>query len=139
MRSAQSTTLAEFRRDQVASMVGQQQAKQDGAPPPINRVHSAPRLSQGEDVLPKIVVGICAMDKKARSKQMANIMKRLSRYGEFEVVVFGDDTILNAPVEDWPVVGCLLAWHSEGFPLKKVRGVVVWRPGRMARRWARHA
>ncbi|KAL6771291.1 VIP1 [Auxenochlorella protothecoides x Auxenochlorella symbiontica] len=127
MRSAQSTTLAEFRRDQVASMVGQQQAKQDGAPPAINRVHSAPRLSQGEDALPKIVVGICAMDKKARSKQMANIMKRLSRYGEFEVVVFGDDTILNAPVEDWPVVGCLLAWHSEGFPLKKAQQYVVLR------------
>uniref|UniRef100_A0A1D1ZXV8 Inositol hexakisphosphate and diphosphoinositol-pentakisphosphate kinase n=1 Tax=Auxenochlorella protothecoides TaxID=3075 RepID=A0A1D1ZXV8_AUXPR len=127
MRSAQSTTLAEFRRDQVASMVGQQQAKQDGAPPAINRVHSAPRLSQGEDALPKIVVGICAMDKKARSKQMANIMKRLSRYGEFEVVVFGDDTILNAPVEDWPVVGCLLAWHSKGFPLKKAQQYVVLR------------
>ena len=37
-----------------------------------------------------------------------------------QIVVFGDDTILNKPVEEWPVVDCLLSWHSEGFPLKKV-------------------
>lgn len=53
-----------------------------------------------------------AMDKKARSRQMNHIVDRLLRYGEFEVVVFGDDTILNQPVEEWPRCDCLLSWHS---------------------------
>ena len=53
-----------------------------------------------------------AMDKKARSKQMNHIVERLLRYGEFDVVVFGDDTIVNKPVEEWPLCDCLLCWHS---------------------------
>jgi hypothetical protein len=52
------------------------------------------------------------MDKKARSKQMNHIVDRLLRYGEFDVVVFGDDTITNKPVEEWPLCDCLLCWHS---------------------------
>jgi hypothetical protein len=53
-----------------------------------------------------------AMNKKARSKQMNHIVERLLRYGEFDVVVFGDDTIVNEAVEDWPLCDCLLCWHS---------------------------
>lgn len=67
------------------------------------------------------------MEKKARSKQMRAIIERLLRCGEFEVVVFGDDTILNAPVEEWPVCSCLLAWHSENFPLKKAQAYAALR------------
>lgn len=86
----------------------------------MKRIASAPGLSiDSEEDMPKITVGVCAMDKKARSKQMRAIVERLLRYNEFEVVVFGDDVILNKPVEEWPVVTCLLSWHSEGFPLKK--------------------
>ena len=35
--------------------------------------------------------------------------------------MFGDEVILNHPVEDWPLCDALLSWHSDGFPLKKVR------------------
>ncbi|CAD7697573.1 unnamed protein product [Ostreobium quekettii] len=59
------------------------------------------------------------MDKKARSKPMCEIVKRLLEYGEFEVNIFGDDTILHKTIGDWPNCDCLLTWHSEGFPLKK--------------------
>jgi hypothetical protein len=52
------------------------------------------------------------MDKKATSKQMNHIVERLLRYGEFDVIVFGDDTILTQPVEEWPLCDCLLCWHS---------------------------
>jgi inositol hexakisphosphate/diphosphoinositol-pentakisphosphate kinase len=94
----------------------------------MKRVNSAPGLSRSdEEQLPKIVVGVCAMDKKARSKQMRAIIERLLRCGEFEVNVFGDDMILNVPVEQWPVCDCLLAWHSEGFPLEKAQAYAALR------------
>eukprot|EP00798_Chlamydomonas_sp_ICE-L_P008126 gene8127-1373_t len=69
----------------------------------------------------KIKVGICAMDKKARSKPIEQIVMRLLAYGEIEVTFFGDECILNQPIEEWPEVDCLLTWHSEGFPLKKAQ------------------
>ena len=75
----------------------------------------------GASTLPKIVVGICAMDKKAGSKQMRSIVKRLLAFNEFEIVHFGDATILDRPIEEWPTCDALLSWHSEGFPLQKVR------------------
>ncbi|EFN57696.1 hypothetical protein CHLNCDRAFT_57228 [Chlorella variabilis] len=89
--------------------------------PAIRRNSSAPSLSRLDDGLPKIVIGICAMDKKARSKQMNHIVERLLRYGEFDVVVFSDSTILTKPVDEWPLCDCLLCWHSDGFPLKKAQ------------------
>lgn len=63
----------------------------------------------------------CARVLQARSKPMTNICKRLLAFGEFELVIFGDDVILDKAVDDWPVCDALLSWHSEGFPLKKVR------------------
>ena len=52
---------------------------------------------------------------------MNHIVERLLRYGEFDVVVFGDDTILNQPVEEWPLCDCLLCWHSGGYPQRARR------------------
>lgn len=67
-----------------------------------------------------ISIGICAMDKKAHSKPMKEILRRLTSHMEFEAVFFGDDTILNKPVEEWPICQILMSWHSDGFPLQKV-------------------
>jgi inositol-hexakisphosphate/diphosphoinositol-pentakisphosphate 1-kinase len=49
---------------------------------------------------------------------------RLTRYGDFEIVIFGDEAILDAPVEQWPVVDSLVAFYSEGFPLEKAKAYV---------------
>lgn len=59
------------------------------------------------------------MDKKARSKPMAEILSRLDEY-LFHVVFFGDDVIQNQSVEEWPVVEVLIAFYSKGYPLQKV-------------------
>ena len=48
-------------------------------------------LGQTGPALPRIRVGVAAMDKKARSKPMQEIVARLQASGEFEVRPFGDD------------------------------------------------
>lgn len=84
-----------------------------------------PWLGDHDASLPKIHIGICAMDKKAHSRPMSAIVDRLETYGEFEVTYFGDDTIMNKPIAEWPACDCLLSWHSDGFPLAKVRFSVL--------------
>lgn len=66
----------------------------------------------------RIRLGICAMQKKAKSKPMGEILKRLD-CNLFEIVYFGDNVILNAPVEDWPLCDVLIAFYSNGYPLEK--------------------
>lgn len=44
-----------------------------------------------------------------------------------QVVVFGDDCIMNKPVEDWPMCDCLVAFYSTGFPSDKARAYVELR------------
>ena len=58
------------------------------------------------------------MDKKARSKPMAEILNRLDST-VFEFVFFGDEVILYSPVEEWPLCDVLIAFYSSGYPLEK--------------------
>lgn len=33
--------------------------------------------------------------------------------------MFGNDCLANKTVEEWPIVDCLIAFYSDGFPLAK--------------------
>ncbi|KAM4630608.1 inositol hexakisphosphate and diphosphoinositol-pentakisphosphate kinase 2 isoform 2-T2 [Polymixia lowei] len=67
----------------------------------------------------QIVVGICCMMKKSKSKPMTQILERLCRFEYITVVIFPEDVILSEPVDKWPLCDCLISFHSKGFPLDK--------------------
>lgn len=66
-----------------------------------------------------LVLGICAMDVKARSKSMLELIRGLIAYGQIEIVIFSEDTILHEPIESWTPCNMLIAFYSHGFPLEK--------------------
>ncbi|XP_058944344.2 inositol hexakisphosphate and diphosphoinositol-pentakisphosphate kinase 2 isoform X5 [Pocillopora verrucosa] len=71
------------------------------------------------DQIPKIRIGICAMNKKTRAQPMREILGRMSAFDCMDIFVFPDDIILNVPVEEWPICDCLISFYSSGFPLEK--------------------
>ncbi|KAI8871363.1 hypothetical protein GQ42DRAFT_162063 [Ramicandelaber brevisporus] len=67
----------------------------------------------------KHIIGVCAMDKKSRSKPMSNILNALIKLGDYEAIIFGEKVIIDEPVERWPRCDVLIAFFSNGFPLDK--------------------
>ncbi|CAK9782518.1 actin cytoskeleton organization and biogenesis-related protein [Cutaneotrichosporon oleaginosum] len=70
---------------------------------------------------PPVVLGVCAMDVKARSKAMREILTRLNQIqaGGVEVKIFGDVVILDEDIEHWPQCDVLISFFSTDFPLPK--------------------
>ena len=67
----------------------------------------------------KISLGLCCMNSKSQGNPMKALLRRLESSEIFEIIIFGDEMILNQPIEEWPKVECLIAFYSSGFPLEK--------------------
>ena len=104
-------------------------AKRDNFKPAApRRQHTHRYISQKKVTnMPKVKLGICAMNKKSRSANMQAILQRLDAFNEFEIIVFPDEVILNDPIESWPVVDALISFFSRGFPLEKAHEYVKLR------------
>lgn len=56
---------------------------------------------------------------QTNSQPMQEILGRMSVFDCLDIIVFPDETILNDPVEAWPICDCLISFYSKGFPLEK--------------------
>lgn len=76
-----------------------------------------------------IVIGVCAMDVKARSKPMREIITRIvdMARGAIEVKIFGDKVILDEDVTSWPRCDVLISFFSTDFPLSKASSYIKLR------------
>lgn len=75
-------------------------------------------LAPGEE---PVVLGICAMDVKARSKPMREILTRVvEKQGDrVDIKIFGDIVIQEEDITHWPRVDILISFFSTDFPLSK--------------------
>uniref|UniRef100_A0A665UIZ4 Inositol hexakisphosphate and diphosphoinositol-pentakisphosphate kinase n=1 Tax=Echeneis naucrates TaxID=173247 RepID=A0A665UIZ4_ECHNA len=98
-------------------MIGVDELDWPAQSPDLNPIEHLETESQPSER--QIVVGICAMMKKSKSKPMTQILERLCKFDYIDVVIFPEEVILEEPVEKWPLCDCLISFHSKGFPLDK--------------------
>ncbi|RXK41207.1 cortical actin cytoskeleton protein asp1 [Tremella mesenterica] len=95
----------------------------DNVPPPspVGSRTSTDSSRSETSRTPPVVLGVCAMDVKARSKAMREILTRLNdiEQGGVDVKIFGDVVILEEDISHWPPVDVLISFFSTDFPLPK--------------------
>ena len=72
-------------------------------------------------------IGICAMDKKVKSKHMEKILSNLKSFDEFEIIIIPEEIFTKEDIENWPIVESLIVFFSTGFPFGKVNEYIKLR------------
>jgi glutathione synthase/RimK-type ligase-like ATP-grasp enzyme len=67
----------------------------------------------------KIILGVCAMEKKTKSEAMRNLLKLINTDSRIDLLIFSEKTILKKPIREWRKVHALICFFSKGFPLSK--------------------
>ena len=91
----------------------------DGARSSIRSERSERLERPRRTLVRKLSLGICCMNSKSQGNPMKAMLRRLEASGVFEIIIFGDEVILDHPFNEWPKVECLIAFYSSGFPLEK--------------------
>ena len=119
--SDEEDTLSPHRGILVGS--GNSPPSTGGAPP------AGPLPVPGDEDDPSSLrLGICSRDRKVFGPSMQEILRHLKQLlSNLEVVIFGDETILNGPPENWPVVDFVIAFHTHSLPIDTVRRYVELR------------
>ena len=66
-----------------------------------------------------IRLGVCCMRKKLNSPTMTAMLERFEGFGNFAIVRFEEEMLLNEHPSRWPTVDVMIAFFSSGFPLEK--------------------
>ena len=72
-------------------------------------------------------IGICAMDKKVKSKHMEKILSNLKSFDEFNIIIIPEEIFTKEDIEKWPIVESLIVFFSTGFPFGKVNEYIKLR------------
>ena len=59
------------------------------------------------------------MSKKVNSIPMKNILDNFKQFEEFKIIIFTEEIIFKAEIENWPIVDALIIFFSDGFPYNK--------------------
>lgn len=77
----------------------------------------------------KWIIGMCVMERKAKSPSLLKILKYLEEKGIFEIIIFPEIEILNKEPREWPLCHYFISYYSVGFPIDKaIEYVKIRRP-----------
>lgn len=74
-----------------------------------------------------VTLGLCAMRKKLESEPMVALLDLIKEDPYIKFVPFAEEMIIEAPVDEWPVVDAFLCFYSSKFPLEKAEKYVKLR------------
>ena len=77
------------------------------------------KVNNSSENTTKVKLGICAMEKKTKSKAMQNILDILNKFTEFKIIIFSEEVIFKKEIDEWPIVDALIIFFSDGFPFNK--------------------
>ncbi|MES1918664.1 hypothetical protein MHBO_000598 [Bonamia ostreae] len=64
-------------------------------------------------------IGFLTTDKKAKNKQIRNLVERLEAFGEFKAEIVRSSYLDKLPAEEWPIFDVFIPYHLDFFTIDK--------------------